>query len=385
MARGRRESFLVFGSPAIEQAEIDEVVDTLRSGWIGTGPRVARFEQAFAAYKGAGDAVALSSCTAALHVAMLVCGIGPGDEVVTTPMTFAATANAIVHTGARPVFVDCDREAMTIDPERVAAALTPRTRAILPVHFAGRPCAMGPLLDLARLHGLRLVEDCAHAIETRWNGTPAGLIGDVGCFSFYVTKNVAAAEGGMLLTREPELAARAKTLSLHGLTADAWSRFADQAHRHYQVVEPGFKYNLTDVHAAIALHQLARVEANHARRAAIWARYQAAFAGLPVRRPLEPERGTVHGCHLYTLLVDDAAPRSRDDVLAALAEWKIGAGVHYTALHTHPYYARALGHEPGDFPNALEIGERTFSIPLSPKLTDEDVEDVVAAVCDALS
>jgi len=244
---------------------------------------------------------------------------------------------------------------------------------------------MGPLLDLARVNGLRLVEDCAHAIETRWNGTPAGLIGDVGCFSFYVTKNVAAAEGGMLLTREPELAARAKTLSLHGLTADAWSRFADQGYRHYQVVEPGFKYNLTDVHAAIALHQLARVEANHARRAAIWARYQAAFAGLPVRRPLEPERGTVHGCHLYTLLVDDAAPRSRDDVLAALAEWKIGAGVHYTALHTHPYYARALGHEPGDFPNALEIGERTFSIPLSPKLTDEDVEDVVAAVCDALS
>jgi dTDP-4-amino-4,6-dideoxygalactose transaminase len=374
-----RDDFLVFGRPPIEDPEIAEVVATLRSGWIGTGPRVARFEELFKRYIGCEHAVAVSSCTAALHLSMVVSGVKAGDEVITSPMTFCATANAVVHTGARPVFADVERETGNLDPDRVEAAITPRTRAIVPVHYAGRPCRMDRLEALARRHGLLLIEDAAHAIESAYHGRKIGTIGDLTCFSFYVTKNLVTAEGGMVTTADPELAARIKMYALHGMSRDAWKRFSDEGYKHYQVLAPGFKYNMTDLQAALGIHQLGRIQANAVRRAAIWARYDEAFASLPLERPAPEEPGTVHGRHLYTILIDGPAER-RDRALDDLVRLNIGTGVHYTALHLHPYYRETLGHGPGAFPNAEHIGDRTLSLPLSAKLTDRDVDDVIAAV-----
>lgn len=376
-----RERFLVFGAPLIGDAEIDEVVDSLRSGWLGTGPKVARFERAFAVYKGAEQAVAVNSCTAALHLSLLAADLGPGDEVITTPLTFCATVNAILHAGATPVLADVDPITFNIDPAEVAARITPRTRAILPVHFAGRPCAMDPLMALAQQHDLRVIEDCAHAIESSYHGQPTGTFGDFGCFSFYVTKNVVTGEGGMILARRPEDAARLKTLALHGMSHDAWRRFSDSGYRHYQVVECGFKYNMMDLQAALGLHQLARVEASWLRRRAIWERYQAAFADLPVTGPADPEPDTRHAHHLYTLLIDPTrCGCERDAFLDHMTARRIGVGVHYLSLPEHPYYQQRLGWRPEDMPNAWRIGQQTVSLPLSPALSDADVDDVIAAV-----
>jgi len=376
-----RDAMLVFGSPMIDEAEIAEVVATLRSGWIGTGPRVAHFEARFREYIGAQHAVALNSCTAALHLSLVVSGVGPGDEVITTPMTFCATANAILHTGARPVFVDVDRATGNIDPDLVEAAVTPNTKAILPVHYAGRPCRMDRLEAIARRHGLLLIEDAAHAIEASFHGRQIGTIGDLTCFSFYVTKNLVTAEGGMVTTNNADFAAKIKMYGLHGMSQDAWKRFSDEGYRHYEVLFPGFKYNMTDLQAALGIHQLARLAQGAKRREGIWARYDQAFADLPVIRPAPVEAGTVHARHLYTILVKiEELARTRDWVLNELLRWKIGTGVHYTALHLHPYYRQTFGYQPGDFPNAEYIGARTLSLPLSAKLSDQDVEDVVAAV-----
>jgi dTDP-4-amino-4,6-dideoxygalactose transaminase len=379
-----RREFLVFGRPAIEEPEIAEVVATLRSGWIGTGPRVARFEHMFAAFTGAPYAIAVSSCTAALHLSMLAGGIGRGDEVITTPMTFCATANAIVHTGATPVFVDVERETGNIDPGRIEAAITPRTKAILPVHYAGRPCRMDRIEPIARRHGCLLIEDAAHAIEASVDGRQIGTIGDLTCFSFYVTKNVITAEGGMVTTSNREFAEKIKTYALHGMSADAWARFSDQGYRHYYVTVPGFKYNMTDIQAALGIPQLERVRRNADRRTAIWQRYDEGLADLPLARPAPVETGSVHARHLYTILVNtDVIGTTRDEVMNRLIRLRIGTGVHYTALHLHPYYRETFGFRPGDFPNAEYIGERTLSLPLSPGLTDTDVEDVIRSVREA--
>ena len=381
-----RKDFLVFGSPAIDQAEIDEVVATLRSGWIGTGPRVARFEEMFREYIGAAHAVALNSCTAALHLSMVVSGLGRGDEVITTPMTFCATANSIVHTGARPVFVDVEADTGNIDPDRIEEAITPRTKAILPVHYAGRPCRMDTIEAIARRHNLLLIEDAAHAIESVHHGRKIGTIGDLTCFSFYVTKNVVTAEGGMVTTNNPDFAAKIKMYGLHGMSKDAWKRFSDEGYRHYQVLFPGFKYNMTDLQAALGIHQLARVAEGAKRRDEIWARYDEAFADLPVVRPARVDEGTVHARHLYTILVKtEVTGKSRDQTLNELIRLNIGTGVHYTALHLHPYYRETFGHKPGDFPNAEYIGERTLSLPLSTKLSDDDVAAVIEAVTHVVS
>jgi len=376
-----RKDFLVFGSPLIEEEEIDEVVATLRSGWIGTGPRVARFEELFRKYIGVRGAVAVSSCTAALHLAMLVSEVGPGDEVITTPMTFCATANAIVHTGARPVFVDVERDTGNIDPSLIASAITSRTRAILPVHYAGRPCRMDEIQELTRRHGLLLIEDAAHAVEAAYHGRKIGTIGDLTCFSFYATKNVTTAEGGMVTTADIELAEKIKMYALHGLSMDAWRRFSDEGYKHYDVRVAGFKYNMTDLQAALGIHQLARLERNTARREAIWARYNEAFEALPVVGPAPVEPGTIHGRHLYTILLKtEAIGKSRDRVLNELIRLNVGTGVHYTPVHLHHYYREKFGHKPGDFPNAEWIGDRTLSLPFSGKLSDQDVDDVIAAV-----
>jgi dTDP-4-amino-4,6-dideoxygalactose transaminase len=380
-----RESYLVFGSPQLLDAEIDEVATTLRSGWIGTGPKVARFEDEFATYIGTPHAVALGSCTAALHLALVTLGLKPGDEVIVPAMTFAATANVVVHAGATPVFADVDRSSQCLDPDDVVRRLTPRTRALIPVHFAGRACDMASLMGIARAHDLRVVEDCAHAIETLWQGRHVGTIGDVGAFSFYVTKNVVTGEGGMLTTADASQAARAKTLGLHGMSADAWKRFSDEGFKQYEVVEPGFKYNLTDLQAAIGLHQLARVEANLERRNDIWARYDEAFADLPVFVPAPEEPGTRHARHLYTVMLDlDRLSIDRDAFQAGLHRRGIGTGIHYRALHLHAYYRDTYGYGRGDLPNAEWISDRTISLPLSPKLSDDDVADVISAVTSIL-
>ncbi|QNK00370.1 DegT/DnrJ/EryC1/StrS family aminotransferase [Dyella telluris] len=377
------QPFLVFGAPRIEEDEIAEVEACLRSGWLGTGPRVARFEADFARWRGVqvSQVAAVNSCTAALHVSMVAAGLEPGSEVITTPLTFCATVNAILHAGLTPVLADVDPVTQNIDPEAIEAAITPRTRAILPVHFAGRPCAMDRIMAIAEKHGLMVIEDCAHAIETEFHGQPAGTFGDFGCFSFYVTKNVVTGEGGMILGRDEEHIARAKVLALHGMSKDAWHRFGDEGYRHYQVVECGFKYNMMDLQAALGIHQLARVERNWERRRQIWQRYDESLAALPIGLPAAPEPGTRHGYHLYTVMIDAGrAGLGRDDFLDAMNARRIGTGVHYLSVPEHPYYQQRFGWRPEQWPQAMRLGRQTVSLPLSPAMSDGDVERVIGAV-----
>lgn len=376
-----RQDFLVFGSPRIEADEMEAVLGCLKSGWIGTGPQVAAFETEFAAYKGVPYAVAVNSCTAALHLALLAADLAPGDEVITTAMTFCATVNAIIHAGATPVVVDVDPATGNMDPDAVAAAITPRTRALLPVHFAGRACAMDPLLQLAERYGLMVIEDCAHAIETEYQGRKAGTMGHFGCFSFYVTKNVVTGEGGMVVTANADAAARIKVLALHGMSADAWKRFGDDGYKHYYVTEAGFKYNMMDIQAAMGRIQLSKVERYWQRRWKIWQQYMDAFAHLPIDLPEQPDSNQRHGLHLFTIGVDkDRCGISRDDFLSAMRRQNIGVGVHYLCIPEHPYYQQRFGWSPDMVPNARDMGRRTVSLPLSAKLTDADVADVIAAV-----
>lgn len=376
-----KDNFLVFGSPKIEEDEILEIAAVMRSGWLGTGPRVAQFEHDFGVYRGAAHAVALNSCSAALHLSLLASGVGPGDEVITTPLTFCATVNAIIHTGATPVLADIDPDTLNIDPAQVRARLSERTRAIVPVHFAGRPCEMDELMPLARQHELKVIEDCAHAIETQYHGRNVGTIGDFGCFSFYVTKNIVTGEGGMVLARNEEDAARIKVLGLHGMSKDAWKRFGDEGYKHYYVVEAGFKYNMMDLQAAIGLKQLARVETYWQRREAIWKRYVDELADLPLALPPKPAPDTRHAHHLFSVQVDEARGGiSRDAFLDAMTAQGIGVGVHYLALTEHPYYQQSLGWRPEHTPHATRAGRRTVSLPISAKLSDQDVSDVISAV-----
>lgn len=373
--------FIVFGAPKIEQDEIDEVVRCLESGWIGTGPRVAQFEKEFALYKGQAFAAGVSSCTAAMHLSVLAAGIGEGDEVITTPMTFCATVNAIVHAGATPVLADIDPLTMNIDPVEVEARITPRTKAILPVHFAGRAANMDGLMEIAARHGLKIIEDCAHAVETEYHGRKAGTFGDFGCFSFYATKNVTTGEGGMVLTRNEEDLARIKMLALHGMSKDAWKRFSDEGYKHYYVVETGFKYNMMDLQAALGIHQLRRVESNWRRREEIWQQYNKGFADLPVTLPAETEPDTRHAYHLYTILIDETvAEITRDEFLDAMTANNIGVGVHYLSIPEHPVYQDKFGWQPEDYPHAMRTGRQTISLPLSAKLTDAEVSRVIEAV-----
>jgi dTDP-4-amino-4,6-dideoxygalactose transaminase len=377
----RRKEFLVFGSPLIEEEEIAEVAATLRSGWIGTGPKVNRFEEMFRIHAGSTFAMALNSGTAALHLAMLAVGIGPGDEVIVPSMTFAATANAVIHAGGRPVLADCRRDTMNIDPDEIERRITDRTRAVIPVHFAGRPCQMDAIMAIARRRGLHVVEDCAHAIEAEFHGRKTGTFGDIGCYSFYVTKNIVTGEGGMAVSDRQEYADMIKILALHGMSQDAWKRYSDEGFKHYQVVYAGFKYNMTDMQAALGIHQLPRIDRYWRRRAQIWRAYNEAFQDLPVLLPAPIAADSKHAYHLYTLLLDaDQAGVGRDRFLERMTAANIGVGVHYTALHLHPYYQRTFGYKPDDFPNARWLSERTVSLPLSPKLGDGDVADVIAAV-----
>lgn len=375
--------YIVFGAPDIREEEIREVTHSLEAAWLGTGPKVARFERDFARYKGVDEhrVAAVNSCTAALHLAMIVAGLDQGAEVITTPLTFCATVNAIIHAGLTPVLADVDPVTQCLDPAAIEAAITPRTQAILVVHFAGRPCDMDRIMAIADRHGLLVIEDCAHAIESEYKGQKTGTFGAFGCFSFYATKNVVTGEGGMLLGRDEESVARARVLALHGMSKDAWRRFSDSGYKHYQVVECGFKYNMMDLQAAIGIHQLARVEQNWLRRQAIWARYQAAFAELPLSLPAPCPSSERHAYHLYTLGVEpQTCGWERDALLNALHERGIGTGVHYLSIPEHPFYQERFGWQPEAWPNAMRIGRSTVSLPLSSRLSDGQVERIIAAM-----
>lgn len=372
------KSFLTFGSPEIRREEILEVIQTLESGWIGTGGKVASFVNDFKTYKGVEHAAALNSCTAALHLSLLTAGIGPGDEVITTPMTFCATINTIIHCGATPVLADIDPITMNIDPERIKEKITERTKAILPVHFAGRPCEMDEIIAISRKHGLKVIEDCAHAVETEYHGQKAGTIGDFGCFSFYVTKNITTGEGGMVLARTQEDIEHIKMLGLHGLSKDAWKRFSNSGFQHYSVLAPGYKYNMIDLQAALGIHQLARVEESWLKRKHVWNRYNEELRDLPVSLPVSEAPNTRHAYHLYTLLIDKTlCGMGRDEFLEKMNSLGIGMGVHYLSLPEHPYYQDTFGWVPEDYPHAQRVGQQTVSLPLSSKLTDADVDRVI--------
>jgi dTDP-4-amino-4,6-dideoxygalactose transaminase len=383
MSQPAAQPVVPFAPPEIGGDEIAEVIATLESGWLSTGPRVRRFEDAFARYIGAPHAVAVNSCTAALHLSLLVSGVGPGDEVVTSPLTFCATANVIVHCGAMPVFADVDPATGNLDPRAAEAALTGRTRAVMPVHYGGLPADVAAFQHLARRHGVIVIEDAAHCVEGVAGGRKIGTTADFTCFSFYATKNVTTGEGGMVTTPSAAAADRIRMASLHGMTRSAWTRYEGARPIGYDVLLPGFKYNMSDIQAALGLHQLAAVSRHLDRRRAIAARYDYALRGLPVARFAPPPAGTTHAHHLYTILIDGQDGPDRDTVAARLAARGIASSIHFPVVHLHAFYRERFGFTRGQFPHAERIADRVLSLPFSPALTDEQVERAAAAVRDA--
>jgi perosamine synthetase len=373
-----------FHRPSFDDRELKAIEEVLRSGWITTGERTREFERRFAEYVGATHAVAVNSCTAGLHLALAAEGIGAGDEVITTPYTFVATVETICYLGARPVFVDVDPATRNIDPAAIEAKITPRTRAIVPVHIAGLPCDMDPILELAAARGIPVLEDAAHSLPASYRGRRIGSISRATAFSFYATKNLTTAEGGMLTTEDADLAARYRRLSLHGITADGWKRYRLGGKWFYEVVEMGYKYNLTDIAAAMGLVQLDKLDAFDARRHEIARTFREKLSDLSdLALPVEPEH-VRHAWHLYIVGLTAKARVSRETLIERLTERGVGTSVHFIPAHLHPYYASHLGHRRGDFPRAEAAFECAVSLPLYPAMTDEDVDYVAAAVREAL-
>jgi dTDP-4-amino-4,6-dideoxygalactose transaminase len=376
--------FLPFALPDIGSEEIAEVVDALRSGWVTTGPKALQFEADFLRHlHGDGlEAVAVNSATAGLHLALEAIGIGPGDEVITTTHTFTATAEVIRYLGADPVFVDVSDDTLCIDPMLVERAITPKTKAIIPVHFAGRAADMGNLIDIARMHGLRIVEDAAHALPTSYGGQLIGTLDTAATvFSFYANKTMTTGEGGMLVTRDKKIAARAKIMRLHGISRDAFDRFTSKTPNwYYEIVAPGFKYNMTDVAAAMGIHQLKKVEMFQQKRAAIAAIYDDAFSSLPIILPPRAADGDTHSWHLYVIRLDDVAKIDRNSLIESLFSRGIGCSVHYIPLHLHPYWRDTYHLKPEMFPVSQHIYERTLSLPLYSRMSESDANRVVDAV-----
>ena len=379
----RREDFIPYNLPDITQAEIDEVVDTLRSGWIAKGPRTLKFEKEFAEYLGAKHAIAVNSCTAALHVSLLTQNIGPGDGVITTPMTFASTASTILHCGAKPVFADIDYRTGCIDPEEIAKKITPHTKAIVPVHYSGQVCDLDRIYELADEHNLYVSEDAAHALWSRYKGRLIGnKLRGAASYSFYATKNLATGDGGMLVTDRDDIAERARILVGQGMSHNAWNRYAKGGSWKYDIVEPGYKYNMFDIQAALGLVQLSRMEEMRTRRLAIAARYQEEFGKIDaVEPPFVPEF-TTHCWHLYVLrVVPELLTIDRDQFIVELNERNVGTSVHFIPTHTMTAYQK-LGWKEGDFPMAEKHFNRIISLPLYPTMTDEQVQYVIDAVRD---
>jgi dTDP-4-amino-4,6-dideoxygalactose transaminase len=383
-----REDFLAFSRPQLDGAELDNIAQALASGWVTTGPMTRRFESEFATRVGAAHAVALNSCTAALHLALEAIGLQPGDEVITSPYTFAATAEVVRYFGAQPRFVDVEPDTLNLDPAAVTAALNDRTRALLPVHIAGHPAELAALDDVAVEHGLAVVEDAAHALPSAYRAVTIGSgrprlqnVPHLTCFSFYATKTLTTGEGGMICTDAGPLAERCRLMSLHGISKDAWNRYTQEGSWHYDIVAPGYKYNMTDVAAAMGLAQLSKLDAMTARRAAIAQRYSEAFAGIPQVEIPSVRRHVEHSWHLYMLrLVLGNLTIDRGRFIQELHDRNVGTSVHFIPLHVHPYYRETYGFRPEDYPVAYGEYLREVSLPIYSAMSDEDVHDVIEAV-----
>jgi dTDP-4-amino-4,6-dideoxygalactose transaminase len=374
-------TFLPFHRASIGEEEAQAVLDVLQSGWLTSGPKAKEFESAFARFTGATHALAVNSCTAALHLALSACGIGEGDEVIVPTMTFAATGEVVQYFKARPVLVDSRKESFHIDPQQIEQSITPRTRAILPVHYAGYPCEMDEIMDLARAHGLKVIEDAAHSFPASYRGRMIGTVGDVTCFSFYATKTITTGEGGMVTTENSEFAERMRILALHGISRDAWNRYTAKGSWRYDIIEAGFKYNLSDLQAALGLSQLAKADSLRLRRAAIARRYSLALASFDAFLPPPEPDDESHAWHLYVVRVNPAALRiGRDQVIEELKSRGIGTSVHFIPLHLHSLYQKALGYREGQFPNAEQHFLQAISLPLFPDMTDEEVDRVISAL-----
>jgi dTDP-4-amino-4,6-dideoxygalactose transaminase len=381
-----RSSFLPFHQPLIDADDERAVVETLRSGWLTTGARTKGFEKDLAAYTGAACCVGVNSCTAALHLALEAVGVGPGDEVITSPITFASTANVIVHRGARPVFADVEPDTFNIDPVRIEAAITARTKALIPVDFAGQPCDLDAIMAIGARHGLPVIEDAAHSIGADYKGRRVGGIADMTCFSFYATKNITSGEGGALTTNRQEWADRIAVMALHGISRDAWKRYSAEGYRHWDIIAPGYKYNMFDLQAALVRSQFDKLGAFHARRVELKARLDAGLRGLPeLAFPVE-RSWAGHAYHLYPIVVrTELLNADRDIIMNAIQAENIGIGIHFRAVHLHPFYVETFGFERGMFRHAEYYSDRTVSLPLYPRMTDGDADDVVAAVRKVLS
>ncbi len=382
-----RTVFLPFSTPALGDEEINEVVDSLRSGWITTGPKVKRFEDAFKAYVGSPFAVPLSSATAGLHLTLQALKIKDGDEIITTPMTFASTVSMIILAGATPVLADIEQGTLNIDVAKVAEKITPRTKAVIPVHFAGQSCDMDPLFDIARQHGLTIIEDAAHAVGTEYKGRKIGSLDSISIFSFHPNKNITTGEGGMVCTSDESLAEEVSLLKFHGMSREAWKRFASSGTPNYDIMMPGYKYNMMDIQAAIGIHQLPRLDGFIERRREIAEQYNLAFADIPeLALPGYAQYPQRHAWHLYTPLIRiEKLSIDRDHFMAELKARNIGSGLHYKAIHHHTWYRDNMPVSDAELPNASYASERILSLPLFPAMTDTDVGDVVAAVADLIT
>lgn len=376
-----RPTFLPFSLPDLGEDEISEVVDTLRSGWLTMGPKTQQFEANFRDYVGSAEAVAVNSCTAALHLALVAAGIGEGDEVITSPLTFCATANTVIHQRAKPILADIKAEDFNLDPKQVEKKITSRTRAIIPVHMAGQPCRMDELLDIAHQYDLRVIEDAAHAIGASYKGQRVGSMSDATAFSFYATKNLTTGEGGMLTTNNEELAEVARNLRLHGLSHHAWKRYQAVGSWYYEVIAPGFKYNMTDIQASLGLHQLARIDQFTEVRQHYAAIYSEAFAAIPEIQIPVAGPDLTHAWHLYIIrLTPDALTINRDHFIEELKAENIGTSVHFIPLHLHPFYQAEFGYAPGDFPITEAVYQGAISLPLYTRMTEADIYTVIEAV-----
>jgi UDP-4-amino-4,6-dideoxy-N-acetyl-beta-L-altrosamine transaminase len=390
----QRLDFLPFSQPSIGEEEVSEVIDALRSGWITTGPKVKLFEEEFAKYIGCKHAIVVNSCTAALHLALEAIGIEEGDEIITSPMTFAATTEVIRYFKAKPVFVDIDSTTMNLDAERLEHTVQKqyesgdgkRLKAIIPVHYAGYPCDMDAIMALGSRFGLKIIEDAAHAFPTSYRRKMIGTLGDITCFSFYATKTITTGEGGMITTENEEYANRMRIMGLHGISKDAWKRYMAEGSWYYEIIAPGYKYNLTDIAAGLGIAQLRKADAFLKRRMEIADRYHEAFQelkelDLPLKN--EGEEGTTHSWHLYVIRLNlQRLQIDRNKFIDELRRKGIGTSVHFIPLHIHPYYRETYGYQPDDFPVAYETYQRIISLPIYAKMTDNDVERVIESVTD---
>lgn len=370
-----------FHLPSVGPEEIQSVVETLRSGWLTTGPQVKQFEEKFAKLIGAGHAVAVNSGTAGLHLALDAVGVKEGDEVLVPTMTFAATGEVVLYFKARPVLVDCQRDTLNMDPDQIKKVITASTKAIIPVHFGGQPCELDRILEIARQHSLKIIEDAAHALPACFQGKRVGTIADITCFSFYATKTITTGEGGMITTENDEYADRMRIMSLHGISKDAWKRYTAEGSWYYEILYPGYKYNLTDIAAAIGIEQLKKCDRFWEARRRIAAMYDEGLAGLQEIRTPVCRSDVQHAWHLYVVQLELERLRiSRNEFIEVLKKENIGTSVHFIPLHLHPYYRNTYSYRPEEFPNATAAYERIISLPIYPRMTDCDVEDVVTAV-----